>query len=133
MIQHSALSGDAPQQEATACTLVVPEYLQLSIENAYESINEVHQDALSIGEFFEALLFAGLETVSYQDADKRYITALCVVANPDWTRRSQKDAMSLLQACLGVPGADGSNFGELVKVIRQEAEGIYPTHKKGLN
>lgn len=133
MPQPKASNGSLLNQESTSCTLVVPDHVAFLIKNAYESINEVHQGALTFREFFEALLLAGLETVSYQDADKRYITALCVVANPDWTRRSQKDAMSFLQVCLGVPGADGSNFGELVKVIRQEAEGIYPTHKKGLN
>lgn len=118
MSKANISNGAAPLVQPPVRTLAVPDNLRLRIEAAYLAVEADHPSGLTLQQFLNALLWAGLENVEYADHTHHSIPcckALSGVADPYQTRGHQKDCMSFLRWRVGV---DVSWDGELTRVIR---------------
>ena len=118
MTTSSRSNGADSLAKSPVGTLSVPDNLRLRIEAAHKAVEEDHQGGLTLQQFLNALLWAGLENVEYADHSHHSIPcckALGGVADPYQTRGHQKDCMSFLRWRVGI---DVSWDGELTRVIR---------------
>ena len=103
-------------------TLAVPDDLRLRIEEAHKVINDDHPSALSLQQVFELLILNGLESVEYctgAHGNASVGSALMNLANPDRSRRLQKQSMLF---CRWYVGADRSLTPAILTAISVYAD-----------
>ena len=93
-------NGAAPLEQPPVRTLSVPEYLRPRIEDAHRRIEEDHPGGLSLQKLVELFILCGLEAIeietpAHSNSSTRF--GLQFIANPDATRRIQKQALAFLR------------------------------------
>ena len=93
-------NGAAPLAQPPVPTLAVPEYLRPRIEDAHRRIEEDHPGGLSLQKLVEVFILCGLEAIEIEtpahfNSSTRY--GLQCIADPDATRRIQKQALAFLR------------------------------------
>ena len=93
-------NGAAPLSQPPVRTLAVPEYLRPRIEAAHKRIEEEHPGGLSLQKLVEVFILCGLEAIEIEtpahfNSSTRY--GLQCIADPDVTRRIQKQALAFLR------------------------------------